>query len=183
MLRLETARLKLRDFVASDAAFIHSVIGSRVGVPDFPRTYSIEEAAAWVEKSAVRQERDSAAFWLAKRISDGRPVGFYGPVVQTIESERFHEVGWYTHQDFRRQGYAREAAIACLDWAFDHFQVARIGALILPNNQPSIAVAKSLGMSPGRIVEHASLPHVAYSVDKETVRSLLRGCESGVKER
>lgn len=170
MIRLRTPRLVLCDFVDSDAEFIYEIIGSKEGVPSFPRTYSRSEADLWIEKARARQAEYGAAFWMAVSKCDQTPIGFYGPVVQTVDGEQFHEVGWYTHQDFRSQGYAREAAIACIGWAFDHFCVDSIGALILPNNEASIAVADSVGMKPSRTVDHAGYPHVIYSVPKTAFR-------------
>lgn len=170
MIRLRTPRLALRDFVDADAEFVYEIIGSKEGVPSFPRTYSRSEADVWIEKARALQAEYGAAFWMAVRECDQTPIGFYGPVVQRIDGEPFHEVGWYTHQKFRGQGYAREAATACIGWAFDHFRVDSIGALILPNNEASLAVADSVGMTPVRTVEHAGHSHVAYTVRREAFR-------------
>lgn len=57
------------------------------------------------------------------------------------------EVGWGVVPDAQRQGYAKEASIAAIDWAFDHLGWSEVIHCIDPSNTASIAVARSLGSS------------------------------------
>jgi RimJ/RimL family protein N-acetyltransferase len=73
----------------------------------------------------------------------GRWVGRGGPWMP--EGWPGTEVGWGVAPDRQRRGYAKEAATACIDWAFDELGWTEVIHCIDPSNTPSIAVAKSLG--------------------------------------
>jgi len=55
------------------------------------------------------------------------------------------EVGWGVIASAQRQGYAREAAVASIDWAFDQLGWTEVVHCIEPANTASIATAVSLG--------------------------------------
>ena len=68
------------------------------------------------------QEERGFTFWVVERKADGELLGFCGiKIADTAGSpiEGVHEVGWRLREDVWGQGYAKEAAIASLDFAFD----------------------------------------------------------------
>jgi Acetyltransferase (GNAT) domain len=60
------------------------------------------------------------------------------------------EVGWAFRRDAWGHGYATEAARACLEWGFGSLDVPYLTAMIHPDNEASIQLARRLGMSPLR---------------------------------
>lgn len=56
------------------------------------------------------------------------------------------DIGWVTHQDFQRQGYAFEATYALMQYAFENFPIRRLIADIDTRNPESGAMASKLGM-------------------------------------
>jgi RimJ/RimL family protein N-acetyltransferase len=54
-------------------------------------------------------------------------------------------VGWVLHPGFQGRGFAREAATALLDLAFD-LGAHRVAASVDPDNVPSLALCDRLGM-------------------------------------
>jgi RimJ/RimL family protein N-acetyltransferase len=77
------------------------------------------------------------------------------------------EVGWVLHPEARGNGYATEAARACLEWGFESFDLPYITAMIRPDNTPSIAVAERLGMSPLRSDELLGAEVIVYAIGPE----------------
>ena len=66
------------------------------------------------------QEERGFTFWAVERKADGELLGFCGlKIADTPGSpiEGMHEVGWRLREDAWGQGYAKEAAIASLDFA------------------------------------------------------------------
>lgn len=55
------------------------------------------------------------------------------------------EVGWAIVTDAQRRGYAKEATTRAIDWAFDTLAWTEVVHCIDPANEPSIALALSLG--------------------------------------
>ena len=75
----------------------------------------------------------STGSWVG-RVGPWRPLGWPGD-----------EVGWALHRDAWGKGYALEAAVACIDFAFDAFGWEEVVHCIDPRNARSQAVAKRLG--------------------------------------
>jgi RimJ/RimL family protein N-acetyltransferase len=73
----------------------------------------------------------------------GRWVGRGGP--WRPEGWPGTEVGWGIARWAQRRGYAKEAASAAVDWAFDALAWSEVIHCIEPHNTASIATAKSLG--------------------------------------
>jgi RimJ/RimL family protein N-acetyltransferase len=62
------------------------------------------------------------------------------------------EMGYFVLPEFRRQGFAEEAALGMMDWAARIHNVARFVVSISPDNAPSVAMARKLGFA--RIGSH-----------------------------
>lgn len=75
----------------------------------------------------------SSGRWLG-RIGPWQPEGWPGT-----------EVGWGLLSAHQGQGYAREAAIACIDWAFEVLDWPDVIHCIDPDNRPSQRLAERLG--------------------------------------
>ena len=56
------------------------------------------------------------------------------------------DIGWVTHPNFQRKGYAFEATRALMQYAFEHLPYQRIIADIDTRNPESAAMAEKLGM-------------------------------------
>jgi RimJ/RimL family protein N-acetyltransferase len=66
------------------------------------------------------------------------------------------EVGWSLRREFAGKGYAHEAAIAAIDWAFANLGWTEVIHSIQPENVASIRLAQRLGSGyrgPGRLPE------------------------------
>ncbi len=70
-------------------------------------------------------------------------IGRGGP--WTPEGWPGNEIGWAIVPEAQRKGYAREASIATIDWAFETLSWGEVIHCIDPLNEASIAVARSLG--------------------------------------
>lgn len=55
------------------------------------------------------------------------------------------EFGFTVFPDFRRNGYAREASLALMEWAHQQWSVSEFVLTISPDNVPSLRLAQSLG--------------------------------------
>ena len=75
----------------------------------------------------------SSGLWLG-RIGPWQPEGWPGT-----------EVGWGLLAEHQGHGYAREAAAACIDWAFDTLGWQEVIHCIDPANGPSQRLAERLG--------------------------------------
>ena len=84
----------------------------------------------------------------------GRWLGQLGP--WQPEGWPGTEVGWGFDRAAQGQGFATEAGVAAVDWAFDHLGWSEVIHSIDPDNLPSQALARRLGSSlrgPGKLPE------------------------------
>jgi RimJ/RimL family protein N-acetyltransferase len=88
--------------------------------------------------------RGYAMFSMIRR-DTGQWIGRTGPWMP--EGWPGQEVGWGVMREYAGQGYAKEAAIASMDYAFDVLGWDKVIHTIHPDNVGSIALAKSLGSS------------------------------------
>jgi 2-keto-4-pentenoate hydratase/RimJ/RimL family protein N-acetyltransferase len=100
--------------------------------------------ARWAERT-----KGLAGVWaIETRRAPGTPIGtaLLVPLTRTdgAPSEDF-EIGWHLHPDAWGQGYATEAATALLERARAG-GLAEVRAVVRPDNEPSKAVCRRLGM-------------------------------------
>jgi RimJ/RimL family protein N-acetyltransferase len=148
---IETGRLLLRDWREEDIEpFIR-----HTNTPAVMRWLGGVQAADQMEKALRdRQMRWQAergfTFWAVERKADGALLGFCGIKIADAADEPIagmHEVGWRLREDAWGQGYAKEAAIASIDHAFETLGAERVVAITFPGNVESWGLMERLGMT------------------------------------
>jgi ribosomal-protein-alanine N-acetyltransferase len=159
---LMTARLQLRTMTHADLDFLAEMYGNPEVMRYYPKTLQRDETRERIEQNLQRYRDHGYGLWIVQDKQTCQPIGRVGPIPQQIDGQPFVEVGYMIHLPFWRQGYAREAAAACHDYLFQHLDLAQIIALVRPENVPSQATARSLGMSCQRQTVHYGLVHDVY---------------------
>jgi len=160
----ESPRLCFRELSAADLDFVAAMLADPEVMRYYPKRYTREEAAAWIQRQRDRYQRDGHGLWLVFDRNSGEPRGQIGLVMQDVDGRREAEVGYLVHRPFWRQGLATEAARATRDWAFAALGWPRVISLIRPENQPSRGVAEKLGMAVEKRALHAGIEHLVYAV-------------------
>ena len=140
---LETERLRLRavdigDFDAYAALHADEEAARYIGG-------ALPRAAAWrkfLQVPGAWALQGFAMFAVVDKAT-GEWLGQAGP--WQPEGWPGTEVGWAFQRGAWGRGYAAEAAIATIDWAFDHLGWSEVIHSIDPGNLPSIALAERLG--------------------------------------
>lgn len=81
---------------------------------------------------------------------------------QQTENETAMEIGYMFARRHWGNGYAQEAAKACLDYGFKERQYGKIAALIDPDNIASLRVAEKIGMLYSRTIRKWNKPIAVY---------------------
>ena len=148
---IETGRLLLRDWRETDIAPFIRHTNTLAVMRWLGGVQGEAELAEVIRGRLMRwQEERGFTFWAVERKADGELLGFCGIKIAdtpgtTIEGE--HEVGWRLRQDAWGQGYAKEAAIASLDFAFDRLGSERVIAITCIENEGSWGLMERLGMT------------------------------------
>lgn len=147
---IETDRLILRDWEDGDSDRFYEIMNTPAVMQHLG---GVQDRGTW--EAAVGRimgfQRDFGhSFWLLERKSDGEMIGFCGlkrvNAGGTPMTGEF-EVGWRLRESAWGQGYAKEAAIASLDLAFDRYDAPHVVALTVGTNQDSQGLMKRLGMT------------------------------------
>ena len=82
------------------------------------------------------------------------------------------ELGYILDDAYWHNGYATEAAMMCLQYAFAELGMSEVYCSIRPENAPSIHVAEAIGMTPcgSHTITYngKEMPHVLYKAEKPT---------------
>ncbi len=147
---IRTARLELvpldgqaiTDLIQGDRAAAEAIIGAALPA-EFP-TFGDLAGFLPIQLHRIRESPDRRD-WMARLIVSvkGEVIGhcgFHGPPDVIGRAE----IGYTVFSAYRGKGFAKEAAKALVVWAFAHGE-REVFATVAPDNQPSLAVVRSLG--------------------------------------
>jgi RimJ/RimL family protein N-acetyltransferase len=148
---IETARLKLRQWRAADVAPNTAMLSD----PGTARFIAGDGKPVTTELAGWRNAAIMSGHWalhgvgmfVVEEKSTGKFAGRVGPWFPPTWPG--FEVGWGIAGEFRRKGYAVEAASAAIDWCFATFELDQIFHCIDQENTASQAVARRLGAEKG----------------------------------
>lgn len=147
----ETKRLRLRTWDEEDEFRFYEIMNTPAVMRWLGGQQSREEWSAGFNRLRTYQRDLGFTFWIVERRADDEILGFCGlkrtnaPGADPIAGEV--EIGWRLREDAWGQGYAKEAAVASLDLAFDRFSAPRVVAVTAQGNRPSQGLMIRLGMN------------------------------------
>jgi len=148
---IETERLVLRNWTEADIEPFLRHTNTPAVMQWLGGVKPPEEARDIIRSRLMRwQEERGFTFWVVERKADSELLGFCGLKLADDQNSPFrgeHEVGWRLREDAWGQGYAKEAAIASLDFAFDRLAAGRVVAITFQQNVPSWGLMERLGMT------------------------------------
>lgn len=106
----------------------------------------MEYAKQWYAKQANRYQNNWGGLNTLIEKDSGRLVGHAGLLTQKIEGKIELEVAYSLLPEHWKKGYATEAAQFCVNYAFKKRLCSSLVSIISTSNEPSIAVAKRIGM-------------------------------------
>lgn len=114
----------------------------------FPRIFAPEESAAMIERMEAFFEETGYGRYALELKTTGEFIGFAGLSRVTFEPWTWPpiEIGWRLKRSAWGQGYATEAAMACLDQAFGVLGLKEISSFTSLLNLRSERVMQKTGM-------------------------------------
>jgi RimJ/RimL family protein N-acetyltransferase len=145
---IETDRLLLRRWRMADVAPFHAMGQDAEVMLHLGPPMSIADCEATVDRMNAVADADGSCFWAVERREDGAFLGFCGikrgPDGTPIAG--LPEIGWRLARHAWGQGFAREAAQACLDDAWRRGE-AKVWAITTIANERSWGLMIRLGMT------------------------------------
>lgn len=161
---LVTERLVLRALEENDAKALLNTIGDREAAwwsDDF-RRHNLDEAIEYINWG--NEGDDILLYGLFKKGSDD-VIGYVQiklPAATGMQDGR--ELGYAISKDYRRQGYMTEAVKVVCNHLFQNETIKFVTLEILPENLPSLGVARKCGFS--LVVEPEEKKHRRFLDDK-----------------
>jgi RimJ/RimL family protein N-acetyltransferase len=173
--KIETARLRLRDWCDQDREPFHRINSDPRVMEYFPASLTREESDTLIDRIEAHQQQHGFTFFAAELRHTAQFIGFIGIVYTPFEAPFTPcvEIGWRLGAEFWGQGLATEGARAVLQFGFDELKLPEIVALTVPANRRSRRVMEKLGMTydpaddfvhPRLPQGHRLRPHVLYRV-------------------
>jgi [ribosomal protein S5]-alanine N-acetyltransferase len=144
---LQTERLRLRVYSASDEAGLFEVFADPYARKFYPEMADRANVGAWIQRNLRNHDEFGFGLWAMELKADGQFIGDCGLTYQDVEGLRELEIGYHVIEHERRKGYATEAARACLDFGFTRTACASICSIVRPSNTASCAVAARIHMA------------------------------------
>lgn len=149
---LTTERLVIREMTANDIDALYALYDdeARRYMPPLHEDHDVERAL-------LREYIDKVygmfgyGYWAMTLRDSGRMIGRMGFAAYEGEGSCV-SYGYIVHPDYRRKGYALEAAEAILPYARDVLQLPGISAEVHASNEPSISFLKKLGFCKQRVI-------------------------------
>ena len=173
---IETDRLIIRFWRREDFAPFAALNADAEVMRYFPAPLSRAGSDALAEKAMKDYEAEGFSY-LPVEVKDGaRFIGFVGLARVTAPNPLAGdiEIGWRLAREAWGKGYASEAALAWLDFAFEELNPPRVVSFTATANLKSQAVMQRIGLNrrPDLDFDHPALPpgdalqrHVVFASD------------------
>jgi ribosomal-protein-alanine N-acetyltransferase len=143
---IETKRLLLREFLAEDLPVLHVILSDPITMSFWPEPFSLERTEEWIQRSIASYAKNRFGRWAVKLKKNGRIIGDVGIMLAEIDGHAERDLGYIVYKDFWNNGYATEAALACVEYAFNSLGIKRLVAIMSHDNIASARVAEKTGM-------------------------------------
>ncbi len=147
-LPIETERLVIRSFETTDAPALHERVFGDADVMRFiPRgaSTSVERTRAAIDRFKSHERDNGFALWAVELRESGELIGDCGLFLVEGRGPEV-EVAYHLAKAWWGQGYASEAARACIEFGFRECGLREIIAICFPEHAASRRVMEKAGM-------------------------------------
>ena len=99
---------------------LYEIMSDAETMQHYPAPFDEARTGRWIEWNLENYARYGFGLWAVVLKETGEFIGDCGITIQNIDGEKLPEIGYHIHKKFWRHGYAKEAAKAVRDWAFEN---------------------------------------------------------------
>ncbi len=175
---LKSSRLGFRLWCEDDLGIAHELWGDYevTKLFDARGKLSRDEVRERLAKELMTQKEHGVQYWPIFLLETNGQVGCCGLRPYDL-SQRIYEIGFHIRSNLWRRGYAREAALAVIDYAFNTLKVNGLFAGHNPKNVVSRHLLKQLGFryTHDEYYPPTGLNHPSYSLKANVYSGNRRG--------
>lgn len=159
---ITTARLKFIKLKDSHFEDLYSLVSNVRVQQYFPSTLTRDETRTFYSKILKRYRDDGFCFLAVTRKDDNAFLGICGLLKQKISNRQEIEIGYRLQDKYWGNGFATESVKAFIQYAKKKKLTQSLIILSVPENLPSIKVARRCGFTFEEEVLFQGLPHHLY---------------------
>lgn len=167
---LKTERLILSYITQHDFAELKSILQDKDVMYAWEHDFTDMDVQAWIDKNIQMYVEYNLGYFLLCEKASNTVIGQAALMPDIIKGTQYHEIGYILKKEFWHKGYAREAARALKEYAFQVLQLQEVIFEIRPNNLASRKVAESLHAKIcGEFVKsfkNKKMTHLMYTLSK-----------------
>ncbi len=172
---ISTERLCLRRWIDSDSDPFIKMNSDPEVMEYFPELLTEAETLAIINRINLAFDMNGFGLWAVENKITKDFLGFTGFMIPQFESffTPCVEIGWRFKKESWGQGFATEAARACLDYGFNELGFTKIVSFTSTLNQKSEKVMQRIGMRYVSDFDHPKIEkenrlcrHVLYEITK-----------------
>ena len=167
-MHFETSRLILRPVNQNDFDSWYEILSDAQTMRHYPKPYDTKGVQRWIDWTLSNYEQYGFGLWAVTLKENGKFIGDCGITMQNINGQMLPEIGYHIHKSYWRKGYASEAALKCMEYAFGTLHFPAVYSYMTSANVASYGVALKNGM---RLVEEyvdeQQVPHRVYALTIE----------------
>lgn len=172
-LMLTTERLLLRSFETPDWEYFVAMNEDQEVMKYFPAPLCKEESLQFIDRINNHYKDVGFSLYAVVLASNNAYIGFTGFMTPSFDAffTPCVEIGWRFKKEYWGNGYATEAATACLKYAKEQLDLKKVFSFTSIHNKKSEAVMQKIGMQKQENFEHPKLDkthwlcaHVLYSI-------------------
>ena len=129
-----------------DLDSLYVILSDPETMQHYPAPYDKAGTRRWIEWNLDNYARYGFGLWAVVLKETGEFIGDCGITLQNIDGERLPEIGYHIHKKYWRRGFAREAAQAVRDWAFENTDYPALYSYCKYTNEASYKTAEAIGM-------------------------------------
>ena len=143
---IETQRLLLREYTMDDFDALYEIMSDPETMQHYPAPFDKARTRRWIEWNLENYAKYGFGLWAVVLKETGEFIGDCGITIQNIDGESLPEIGYHIHKKYWRRGFAKEAAKAVRDWAFENTEYPSFYSYCKYTNEASYKTAEAIGM-------------------------------------
>ena len=143
---IETERLILREYTPEDFDALYEIVSDPETMAHYPAPFDEARTRRWIKWNLENYAQHGFGLWAVVLKETGEFIGDCGLTLQNIDGEMLPEIGYHIHKKYWRRGFAKEAARAVRDWAFQNTEYPVLYSYMKYTNEGSWRTAMANGM-------------------------------------
>lgn len=174
-MHFETNRLFLREITQEDFSSWYEILSDAETMKHYPAPYDESGVQRWIDWTLGNYAQHGFGLWAVILRETGEFIGDCGITMQNINGKLLPEIGYHFNKAHWRKGYASEAALKCMEYAFETLHFPAVYSYMSADNAASYGVALKNGM---HFIEEYTDEHnqrtrvYAMTLDQWNARSL-----------